>query len=312
MNHPAGVLTQFWLESLSLGRKQQDPVPDVLSDEYRTALSGIVQDKTLAGRLGRSVLGRSLSFLWEADENWAKENLLPLFEDDEQADDYQALWDGFLYSPLPRMAELMTDAFLKAVSLIKRSDSDHGRRDRFLDRYTTMLVYFVNDPLASSIPQLFENAAVADRHRFALSMGRHLDVMSDTQQREWWERWLGRYWKNRLGGVPAPLAADEIVDMLGWLPYLRSVYPEAVELAVRMENAPLGNSSVVRRLADGTLWQKYPQATAELLVHLGEYDSSPATWHRAKQKLIDKLLQTDLPQDLKTALNELVAKLGLN
>ena len=96
INHPAGVLAEFWLRGLSLRRKHQDPSPKVISGEYRTALSGIVQDPTVPGRLGRSVLAGQFAFLLAADEKWTKENLIPLFGNSENIADYQAVWDGFL------------------------------------------------------------------------------------------------------------------------------------------------------------------------------------------------------------------------
>ena len=38
VNHPAGSITDFWLESLSLWGKQQDPRPDTLGDEYQVGV----------------------------------------------------------------------------------------------------------------------------------------------------------------------------------------------------------------------------------------------------------------------------------
>ena len=98
INHPAGTLAQFWLESLFLWRKHQDPAPDQLDGEYLAALSKIVKDRTIAGRLGKSVLAGYFASLLEIDENWTKENLLPLFfrKNHSDADDYKAIWDGFL------------------------------------------------------------------------------------------------------------------------------------------------------------------------------------------------------------------------
>ena len=61
INHPAGVLAEFWLGSLGIWRRQQAPLPKTLSDEHSMALSRIVQDRTLAGRLGRSFLAGQFS-----------------------------------------------------------------------------------------------------------------------------------------------------------------------------------------------------------------------------------------------------------
>ena len=113
INHAGGKIAEFWLGSLSLWRKQQDPKPDTLSGVYHNALSGIVQDESLIGILGRSVLASQLPFLLAVNEKWTKENLLPLFKAHDNIYDYQAVWDGFQYVPLsPPVAEFMKDASL--------------------------------------------------------------------------------------------------------------------------------------------------------------------------------------------------------
>ena len=79
INHPAGRLTEFWVQSLSLWREQQDPKPDALGDDYSAVFSGILGDETVAGRLAKAVLAQHLGFLLAVDEDWAKSHLLPLF-----------------------------------------------------------------------------------------------------------------------------------------------------------------------------------------------------------------------------------------
>ena len=313
INHAGGVLAQFWLGSLSLWREPQDPKPDALSGDYLDALSGIVQDESFAGKLGRSVLANQLSFLLAVDEKWAKENLLPLFKQDENADDYLAVWDGFLYGRLnPPVAELMEGAFLEAVSRIKSDFSDVGRRDRFIEAYTTMLAYFAENPLDAWIPRFFNNAGEEGRNHFALEFGRHLHGLNEERQQEWWGRWLKRYWENRLKGVPIQLDSGEIEEMLNWLPYLKGeMFREAVDLAVQMPQAPLQHGLAIYEIAQSALWQSHPEAVARLLIHLGGCDSPLYVWRPGGQKLIEKLLDSNIPQDRKKELEELRARLGL-
>ena len=138
INHPAGVLAEFWLQGLSLWRRHEEPPSKVLSDEYRTVLSDIVQDSTLPGKLGRSVLAGQFAFLLAADEGWTKENLIPFFRNRDNIADFQAVWDGFLTSGLlnSTVAEHLKEAFLEAVP---RIDSDlSSRRNDFVKYYTTM------------------------------------------------------------------------------------------------------------------------------------------------------------------------------
>ena len=106
--------------AFSAGEISKTPSPMASATDYRDALSEIVQDETIAGIFGRSVFACNLSFLLVADEKWTKINLIPLFTKHANVDNYQAVWDGFLYENLsPPVAELMEDAFLEAVTRIK-------------------------------------------------------------------------------------------------------------------------------------------------------------------------------------------------
>ena len=87
-------------------------------------------------------------------------------------------------------------------------------RPPFVDLYTGILAYFSDDPVGKWVPAFFSDATRGARLRFASEIERHLRRMDDAQQREWWERWLERYWTNRIEGVPKPLDDGEIPLML--------------------------------------------------------------------------------------------------
>ena len=72
INHPAGILSEFWVMSLSCWRQNYNETLDGFNDEYRGVFSEIVEDGTVAGRLGRSVLTRYFAFLLESDEVWTQ------------------------------------------------------------------------------------------------------------------------------------------------------------------------------------------------------------------------------------------------
>ena len=311
INHPAGVLAEFWLCGVSLWRKHQKPLPKAMSDEYRTVLSDIVQDPTVPGRLGRSVLAGQFAFLLAADEGWTKENLTPLFGNRDNIADFQAVWDGFLTWGRfnPTVAENLHDAFLEAVQQI---DSDlANRRNDFVTYYTTMLAYFAAGPLETWVRKLLDHGGEEARRRFAFEIGNHLSRMDETRQREWWCRWLKRYWGNRVQGVPAPLEPGEVETMLGWLPALTAVFPEAVALAIRMPQVPLQHGDVIYELSNSdSLVRKHPQEVAKLLIYLGQCDSPGYVWYKGTE-LVEKLIQSGLPKKLEQGLKELKVKKGL-
>ena len=312
INHPAGVLVRFWLSSLYLWRKWQDPIPHVLGGEYYSVLSEIIQDGTMAGRLGRCILAGNLSFLLEADEKWTKENLLPFFNECPDEGDYNAVWSGFLIwqRVTPSIAELLEQAFLNAVKHVKRDSPQRLTRRRFVEVYTAISVYFAASPLDTFIPRFFDNADSEDKIDFAFQLQRHLDHMDETQKREWWKRWLKRYWENRLRGVPSSFDSSETSRMLNCLLHMDGLFPEAVELAIRIPPAGLSQLYIVHQVNQSDLWENYPEAVAKLLIYLGTCKLPRYEWYEGRE-LTEKLFESDISEELKVKLKELVARLAI-
>ena len=313
MNHSGGILARYWLYSLSSWFNQQDPHPTKISGEYSELLERIVGDRTAAGSLGRSVIAQEIAFAMAVDEEWAKEHMVPLF-DSEDTEDRQAVWDGLLYGRLSHTAaDALRCAFLRAVSHMDALFEREGRtriRQQFISTFTTMVTYFVDEPLRSWIPTFFSIAGEEDRRQFAWSLGNIIDRMENENLQELWRRWLKTYWENRLHGTPAPLAPTEAGAMLDWLPNLHSLYPEAVDLAIKMKAPQLSHSLVVHQINEREIWKSYPQTTAKLLIYLADSNSSPWVWHDSRD-LIGKLTTQGLPEDMNTALAGILAKLGL-
>ena len=312
INHPAGALAQFWLLSLYLWRKRQDPAPRVLDGEYFSVLSAIIQDGTMAGRLGRCILAGGLSFLLDADEKWTKENLLPLFSEDSNEGDYHAVWSGFLtwQRVTPSIAELLEQAFLNAVKCVKKDYPQRLMRSKFIEVYTAILVYFAISPLNTFIPEFFDNADREDKIDFGFQLQRHLKHMDETQRQEWWRRWLRSYWENRLKGIPSNFDSYETSRMLSCLLDMNGLFPEAVELAIRIPPAELSQLYIIREINKSDLWRNYPEAVAKLLIYLGTCNLPPYEWYEGRE-LIEKLFESDISKELKVKLKELAARLAI-
>ena len=287
-----------------------DSIPQGFLDEVRAALSTIVRESTVAGRQGSAVLAGELAFLFDAEEEWTRTNLLPRFRQDPGTVDYQAVWDGFLTRGrlTTQLGPLLKDAFLEALPQILGRFGSGKRVDGFVHRYTAMLALFADDPIEEWIPPFFVHASKHARLRFASEVERHLRHMDEARQREWWDRWLERYWKNRLDGIPEPLADDEIRLMIGWLPSFKSLFSTAVEVAVRMRSVPLCTNQVIYDLWRGNHGHGSPEAVAMLLIHMGEHASRDPTWDRAKDLLVT-LLSNDLPDDFHESLVDLLARI---
>ena len=323
MDYPVWDLTNFWVSGFSLWLKHQDPRPTVLSDEYHEALSGVVEDRSLSDKLGRAVLANQFAFLLAVDETWTQDNLLPLFAPDSE--DFQAAWSGFLTGGRlnPVVAEVMAASFLTAVERI--NSELFNQRDQFIKYHIDMFEYLAEDPLETWIPKFFqyagqEHPSGTEEHGlfrrgvretkdfFAAEVGRRLQHMAEAKRQEWWRRWLKRYWKNRLQGVPAgEPESGETARMLNWLPHLTSAFPEAVGLAVQMPQRSLQDCWVIEALSRSdeiNLWQRYPESVAKLLIYLWECNLPRHSWYSVRDR-VNQLLLLNISQESRQGLHEI-------
>ncbi len=306
-NRPAGILAQFWLQAFWLWGRQQDPVPAALNGEFRKALSAITADHSLAGRLGQSVLAGNLDHLLAVDAAWTQDCLLSLFEYDPSAPlGFQAVWDGFLTrgNLNSDVAEHMKGLFRKAMAEMKE-EAARVHCQRFIAYYVRLLVFHIEDPLEQWIPPLFEADNLEMRHWFAIEVTCLLQGMQEGPQKEWWHRWLKHYWQNRLQGVPKALDPGEIALMYDWLPYMSSMFPEAVTIATAMPQTRLQDSQILCGLKRSSLGQTYPKEVIRLLLHLGERDIPEARWTTDGKALVDQLCQSSMLPELETELKTL-------
>ena len=196
------------------------------------------------------------------------------------------------------------------------SGDSTGRHKRLVECYTATLVFFVDNPTERWIPQLFQYANGEARCVFAWELGRYLGSAKDNRVSEWWSRWLKRYWKNRVQGVPLQLELGEIERMLAWLPDLAIVFSDALALTIDMLK-PLSDNQLERahglisRLnrSDGLI-RDHPTDVARLLISLGRFESRQL-WYQGAD-LISRLPRSVLPSDLLRRLNELETTLGLS
>ncbi len=309
INHQSGDLAEFWIQSIATWRDHQETAPAMLSREYQEALSEIMGNQELPGKLARVILASRISFLTYIDEEWTKQNLIPLLDHDHH--EFESSWEGITRSPnfTPTTAELLKEPFLQAVDHI-RDRMTQEARGRFIARYTSMLTWFVSGPTDQWITRLLVGGNPEVSKQFARQMGHLLRLLDEPKQEEWWTTWLKGYWENRLIGVPTPLDAEEIETMIEWTTSLTAVYPEAVELAVRMPTVPMGRSMLTHQLADSNIHKRYPESVAKLLMRLGESDNPYYIWHGAKS-IIDDLLETSLEEATVKGLKEIVAKFAL-
>ena len=182
-----------------------------------------------------------------------------------------------------------------------------------LDRWIPKFFQYASQeqPSETEESMLFPSNSQGAKDYFAAEVGSRLQHMDETERQEWWQRWLKRYWENRLDGIPDELETGEVAQMLEWLPHLTVVFPEAVDLTVQMTVGPLQDCWIMEALSvsdENELWRRHPESVAKLLIYLWEYELPRHSWRSARD-LIDNLLSSDISEQFKEELEEIKVQL---
>ncbi|AZQ11832.1 SIR2 family protein [Shewanella khirikhana] len=266
-NFPAGVIVDFWIHGLSLYLRDKSGSDRVLPDSYRHWFTYVVQDPTSNGGIGRCVLASQISFLFRLDEDWTRNYVIPLFSDSNSAS-FSSAWDGFLlFGQLnPELVDALLPTFLEAIQRLN-SDLSYNR-DKFIMCCTQVLTFYVDDPFEKLLPTLFHNCSLQDRLIFAVQLKRILMRANKQTKLELWERWIQRYWQQRLQGVPVKLDENEVQSMLECLPHLDEKYSEAVTMAISFPKISIVRTDLLFELTRSELVTQFPYETTKLLIYL--------------------------------------------
>lgn len=307
INRPAGVIVEFWLNSLSLLVQGKTKSERAMPESYRHWFTLVVQDATTKGGMGRSLLASQIAFLFNLDELWTRKHILPLFSDSNKQK-FEQSWDGFLTWGrfYPALVDALLPAFVSAIPKI--SSSPKKRRQRFIKFFTALAVLHITDPTQCLLPAFFKCSSREDRLIFASEIRYFLSQMQQPAKQELWNGWLCDYWQDRIQGVYAPLNEDEIRKMLEWLPHLGDTFPSAVAMAVRFPKIQIKHSHILFELCNSNLVTLFPNETAELLIYLA---GSSTSFHAEKLAEIYALLHHVSPQ-VRDKLDEAFALAGVN
>ena len=182
--------------------------------------------------------------------------------------------------------------------------------------YVTAMSYLIKDAQDQWICKFFSQAQDKPKlkHMFTTQVGYLLRNLDENSQNECWKVWLKDYWNNRLQGVPCPLDDAEISMMFKWVVHLQEVFPEAVNIVLRMPSIhldPYSYSSFLNDIPKTKLIDHYPQELAKLLIHLGKPDHLPWFW-KHNLDFLHKLQGKNLPDELAQELDNLILRIEIS
>ena len=300
LNSNAGLVVRFWLSAMWVESERGTKRIGRFNEDDRQFFDSVVEDRDMRGKLGQAMLTTHIGYLLSFDYEWTTKRLLPLF--DPKHASFVPAWHGFTWGQLSSdVGELMKPKFLSAVENIDRLGhaEDLSRRHEFVRRYVKMMVYAIDEPLSEWVPALFGIGDDDDGYMFAWEIGRILENMADAQKIELWNRWLRRYWQNRLSGVPRPLEQKEVEEMLRWPRDLQVVFDDAVELAIRMPSAKLKLMRISKDYVDEKLARRFPIGSAKLLEYFDGIETNFWEWDG-----VEEVIGVLLSNELDDALNE--------
>ena len=305
LNSNAGLVVRFWLSAMWVESERGKKRSGRFNEDDQQFFDSVVENSDMRGKLGQAMLTTHIAYLLSFDYDWTTKRLLPLFDPEHAS--FVPAWHGFTWGQLRSdVGELMKPKFLSAVENIDRlgHTEDPSRRHEFVRRYAKMMVYAIDEPLSEWVPALFRNGDDDDGYMFAWEIGRILENMADAQKIELWNRWLKRYWENRLSGLPKPLEKREIKEMLRWPKDLQVVFDDAIGLAVGMPSTKLELQRISTVILDDELARRFPEGAAQLLVYLDGSGASPFGWHGI-ENVIEALMASDLDDGLKGEIEDI-------
>ena len=251
INHPAGDLAQFWINTVAHDWRQKGDGWKGLSEFTAAELERMMVNNGRNGLLARCVLSSRLRFLSSADHDWAREWLFPLFDwDSRDRREVSAIWRTFLQFGQYDDQILREGLMSALLSTMRRTDE---LRDKDMERLGRQLGAIA---LKSSLDPTSWLAAMTTDATNALhlawihAVGHQLRNMDPHDAETQWTRWIQRYWSDRVDSLPRPLTWEEASAMAIWVLGLPSVRLASVELVTRTNAGLKKDDRVLMLLAD--------------------------------------------------------------
>ena len=183
------------------------------------------------------MIASQVQYLVALDPTWAIERCVPLFSWAIDAVRAQQAWHGYL--GWGRLSEplfaAMLPHYLESFSRLAHDLAEV--RDQFCQRLAAAAVFSSTDPWASGwLPAFVRDADEESRIEWARDVVHLLRDLSNGAQQELWDRWIRRYWEERLTGLPRPFTEDEGGQLLTWALALPNCFADAVSL---LEQTPV-------------------------------------------------------------------------
>ena len=305
LNHPAGQLAQFWVTAVAADWRSAGEGWRGLPEETRTQLENLLLGGGERTAMAEVILASQLWFFFGADRTWCEAFVLPLLDwtDEERA---LRTWHGYL------TWGRWNDELLKAGLLTQYLAAAH-HMDQLRDELRRQLsAHLAGMALSSEIEPLewmrtfTLTVGVADRVEWLSHVGWMLSRLPTEAVEHQWQRWMWRYWRDRLDSIPVELTLEEASAMAAWVIDLTDSLQGGVALAIEHPARLDEHTQILHELSDKRLdrLDRAPAALARLLAHLLKGTHPPFWGCYDLDKIVPRLHHGGDPSDMRTIVEE--------
>lgn len=226
INHPVGLVTQALI---NLWFKRQPNDDDRLPAEIETIFTPLCDVRIGVFLHARVVLASRLIALFRIDQTWTERRLLPLFRWDDNSDEAEALWEGFLWSP-----RIYPPFLLSFKRRLLETSSYYDRLGQHKRQFAAFLTFAALERPDGYTSMDFQSAFDRLPHEGLQDAAKTLAQSLDgaAKQRE-------DYWKNRIR------------------PFWQEIWPKSIELA----SSTIAESLALMSIAAG---KQFPSALDDI------------------------------------------------
>ena len=275
LSHPAGQLAHFWLNAVAADWRQAGDSWTGMSPETRTHLDGLLTGGDERTTMAEIIFAAQVLFFHLADRHWSEARVLPLLD---WADPVRArrTWDGFLMRGRwndPLLAAGLLEHYLDAAAHVGDFRDEHRRH---LHRHLANLAIHSELDLSADgwFRRLTTTGDLALRTGWMQQVAWLLSNLPEEAIEHQWQRWMRRYWEDRLASIPTQMTPEESSAMAGWVVYLGDSVAEGVSLATSHPGSLTEQSDLLHDLSRERV-ARAPAAMARLLAHLLRNTQAP-------------------------------------
>jgi len=307
INHSAGQLAEFWLQAVAADWRADSEswsgVPPATREQLEVLLTGA--DERVA--MAEVIFASRVLFFYGADRNWCLQWVLPLLD---WADPVRArrTWDGFLSwgrSNDHLLTAGLLNQYLQTTAHIGEFRDELRRQ--LCHHLASIGVYSELDPLDWA-PTFTATVNPTTRAEWMDQITWQLrDLPVDTVEHQW-QRWMRKYWANRLESIPNQLTDQEASAMASWVVYLRNSIDDGVTFATAQPAELAPHSQLLDDLTAERIAQA-PTAVATLITHLLKGTQQPFYECHSLREVVNTLRAQPVTPDV-DAIIEQAVRLG--